>query len=102
MEIHVWHPLVKVRSRRLNILSGFVHICEVEVFGEVLLCHTEVLVLELFYSAFESSVLVSELYELLVHFINCGDLGSDVLKRSSLANLAIFSVRLLHYCFDLG
>ena len=71
------------------------------VLGEVLLRNAEVLRLQLLDPPLQSPVLVSELDELGVDFVNCRDSGIDVLEIA-LAKLAVLSVALLHDVLDLG
>ena len=70
------------------------------VLHEVLLSHAEVLVFQLLYPPFQSSVLVSQLNQLLVHFIDCGDFGSDVFE-SAVAKFTVLIVAPLHDALDL-
>jgi len=51
--IEMWPP-------RLNILSSKLR--SVKIFAEVLLCHAEILVLELLDPSFQSSIFVPKLY----------------------------------------
>ena len=78
-KLHLWQPLGEVRSGRLDILAGLA-LAQIQVLREILLRHAEVLIFKLFDPAFKSSVLVSELDELLIHFINRSNLRRDILQ----------------------
>mmetsp|Transcript_15877 Transcript_15877/g.24444 ORF Transcript_15877/g.24444 Transcript_15877/m.24444 type:complete len:151 (-) Transcript_15877:1858-2310(-) len=70
-------------------------------FHKILLGHTEILVLELLYPAFQCPILVPELDELSVDFIHSRGLGRYVLEGTSPSELAILSIAPLHDALNL-
>lgn len=88
-----------MRSPRLNVLCT--QLWSVEVLGEVLLRHAEVLILKLLNPPLKGAVLVPELDQLGVDLIDGGDFGRDIHERSA-AKLAVLGIAFLHDGFDLG
>ena len=65
------------------------------------LCHVEILVFQLLYSAFQCPILVSKLYQLGIDFVNSGDFWLDVLYMTASTVFSILIIASLHDTFDL-
>ena len=74
---------------------------DLEIFCEILLCHTKVLIFKLFNTTFKSPVFVSQLYKFCIHLIYSCDFWGNVFESSTLSKLSIFGVALLHDILDL-
>ena len=68
-----------------------------EIFGEVLLSHAEILVFELFDPSFKGSILVSELYQLCVYLINSCNFRGNIQESPTSTEFPILCIALLHY-----
>ena len=91
---------VEMRPPRFKILST--KLWRVQILAKVLLCHAEVLVLQLLDPSFKSTIFVPELNQLGVYFIDGGDLRRDVQEGTSSTKFTIFCIAFLHDGLDLS
>jgi hypothetical protein len=69
--------------------------------AKVLLCHTKILVFQLLDPPLQSSILISQLYQLCIHFIYGRHFWINSLRVPFQPNLGLLIVAFLHDVFDL-